>query len=45
MHYALYDISLDFESYSGYFTFKWNDFNLEELNVKKDKEINFKKFI
>jgi len=43
MQYALYDISLDFELYSGLFTFKWNDFNIEELNIKNDKEINLKK--
>jgi hypothetical protein len=43
MQYALYDISLDFELYNGLFTFKWNDFNIEELNIKKEKEINFKK--
>src|SRR5689334_6788117 len=27
MQYALYDINLDFEAYSGNFTFKWNDNN------------------
>lgn len=43
MQYALFDISLDFEAYSGTFTFKWNDFNIEELNIKKEKKINFKK--
>jgi hypothetical protein len=43
MQYALYDISLDFESYSGNFTFKWNDNNVEELNIKKNRETNFKK--
>ena len=43
MTYALFDISLDLEAYSGSFTFKWNDFNLEELNLNKSKEINFKK--
>ena len=44
MQYALYDISLDFEAYSGNFTFKWNDNNIEELNLIKNKDINFKKF-
>lgn len=43
MQYALYDISLDFEAYSGVFTFKWSDFNLEELNLLLENEINFKK--
>ena len=43
MMYALFDISIDLEAYSGYFTFKWNDFNIEELNYNKSKEINFKK--
>lgn len=43
MQYALYDISLDFEAYNGYFTFKWNDHNIEELNIKKNEKINFKK--
>src|ERR1700679_2222308 len=43
MTYALFDINLDLEYYSGSFTFKWNDFNIEELNLKKSKEINFKK--
>jgi hypothetical protein len=43
MQYSLYDISLDFEAYSGNFTFKWNDYNVEELNIKKNKKINFKK--
>src|SRR6201996_5342090 len=43
MIYALSDISLDLEAYSGSFTFKWNDFNIEELNFKKSKNINFKK--
>src|ERR1700761_4944399 len=32
MYYALYDISLDFEAYSGNFTFKWNDNNIEDIN-------------
>jgi hypothetical protein len=43
MTYALFNINLDLESYSGSFTFKWNDFNIEELNFRKSKEINFKK--
>ena len=43
MTYALSDINLDLEVYSGSFTFKWNDFNIEELNFKKSKEVNFKK--
>ena len=43
MHYALYDISLDLETYSGNFTFKWNDYNVEELCLKKKEIINFKK--
>jgi hypothetical protein len=43
MQYALFDISLDFEAYNGTFTFKWNDFNLEELNIKKERKLNFKK--
>lgn len=43
MHYALYDINLDLETYSGNFTFKWNDYNVEELNFKKKEIINFKK--
>ena len=42
MQYALYDISLDFESYTGHFTFKWNDYNIEELNIG-NKRANFKK--
>lgn len=41
MHYALYDINVDFEAYSGNFTFKWNDSNIEDLN--KEKKNNFKK--
>jgi hypothetical protein len=43
MIYALFDINLDLEFYSGSFTFKWNDFNIEELNFEKSKEVNFKK--
>jgi hypothetical protein len=43
MQYAFYDISLDFEAYNGNFTFKWNDNNIEELNIKRYKETNFKK--
>jgi hypothetical protein len=45
MSYALYDISLDFESYNGSFTFKWNDFNIEELNINNNNNIhvNYKK--
>jgi hypothetical protein len=43
MSYALYDISLDFESYNGSFTFKWNDFNIEELNMKGNMDLNYKK--
>lgn len=43
MTYSLFDISLDFEMYNGNFTFKWNDFNLEELNKRKNEEVNFKK--
>jgi hypothetical protein len=43
MSYALYDINLDFEAYNGLFTFKWNDFNIEELNINKSKNINYKK--
>lgn len=43
MQYALFDINLDIEVYNGTFTFKWNDFNLEELNVTKNKKINLKK--
>jgi hypothetical protein len=43
MTYALFDINLDLEFYSGSFTFKWNDFNIEELNFEKSKEVNFKK--
>lgn len=43
MQYALFDISLDIEAYNGTFTFKWNDFNFEELNVIKDNKINLKK--
>jgi hypothetical protein len=42
MQYALADITLDIETYSGNFTFKWNDFNMEELNLDKNYEINFK---
>lgn len=43
MQYALSDISLDFEAYSGVFTFKWNDSNLEELNLSSCNDDNFKK--
>jgi hypothetical protein len=43
MQYAFFDIGLDFESYNGFFTFKWNDFNVEELNFYKENKINFKK--
>jgi hypothetical protein len=43
IQYAFFDISLDYEAYTGFFTFKWNDFNVEELNFKKESKINFKK--
>ena len=43
MHYAFFDISLDYEAYTGFFTFKWNDANVEELNYNKESKINFKK--
>ena len=43
MQYALSDISVDFEGYSGVFTFKWNDFNIEEFNIGINNEKNFKK--
>lgn len=43
MTYALYGLYLDFEAYKGYCTFKWNDFNIEELNFKNKKNQNFKK--
>lgn len=38
MNYALYGIYLDFELYNGHFTFKWNDFNVEEINYKNLKK-------
>ena len=43
MQYAFFDISLDYEAYTGFFTFKWNDANVEELNYNKESKINFKK--
>lgn len=43
MQYAFYDMSLDFEAYNGNFTFKWNDHNIEELNLNKNEKFNFKK--
>ena len=43
MYYALYDISMDFEAYSGFSTLKWNDFNIEELNLQKNYNTNLKK--
>jgi hypothetical protein len=43
MQYAFFDIGLDYETYTGFFTFKWNDFNVEELNFNKESKINFKK--
>lgn len=43
MDYALYDFSMDFEAFTGHGTFKWEDFNLENLNYKKHYTVNFKK--
>jgi len=36
MDYAFFDFSMDFESFTGEHTFQWSDFNLEELNYKKN---------
>lgn len=43
MNYSLYGINLDFEAYTGNFTFKWNDFNIEEFFFINMENKNFKK--
>lgn len=43
MYYALHGVNLEFESYNGNLTFKWNDSNLEVLNLTNKEKLNFKK--
>lgn len=43
MDYALYDFSMEFESFTGRNTLKWSDFDLEELSFNQKLGINLKK--